>query len=192
MNIRLPYREIRRLISTRASALIVTRELKPEIYALEDCKHGDEIACVRVCGVRRIALGEVDYPTVRSNGYKTQRDFYDAWYQRHDIIRPRRPVTVAVFVLVEDARWLHKRVHRGYTRNPALATSDHAQALDEADLERYANDAALRRERERREELRRARARSLGIRIKQALLAADHAEVDRLIAEIAHHNRLAV
>jgi hypothetical protein len=139
-------REIRRLLERRATVLVLGRELTPDTYLLGD----EDGVTIRVTGVRRCALRDLDFPACRAAGHRTQRDFFDAWYERHGIIDPDRVVTVAVFVLAEDARWLHRRVHRGYTHDPA-ESADYVQALDRADLERYADSARWRDDRVRRE-----------------------------------------
>ena len=176
----LPHATIRRILDRNTSRLILTRHVKPGEYQVQDeglerrnrehrakgrddLQHDPDVVSIVITHVHKITLLDVDLALARAAGFKTQRDFYDDWLIRRRVIVPDLEVMVHAFGLAETPRYLHARVHRGYTSDPLRAARGEPEALDPMDLRRYADtarwrDDQLRREQAHRERLQRRRA----------------------------------
>ena len=173
----LRHADITRIVNRNATRLIVTRSIKPGVYELHDqhvvrrnerykkqgrwdLQYDPAVVSINVEAVVAQALKHLDLSDVRGAGYKTQREFYDYWYETHRrYIDPWTLVRVARFHLVEPVRMLHRNVARGYTTNPREAVRDEPSALSESELKRYADTARWRDDQERREAAHLARLR---------------------------------
>lgn len=170
----LPHDTIRRILNHNTRLLIHTRHLKPGEYQVQDegleqrnRQHRQEgrddlqsdpnVVSIVITHVQRTTLLDIDLAMARAAGYRTQRDFYDAWLERRRVIIPGLEVLVHAFRLAETPRYLHERVHRGYTSDPARAARGEPEALDAMDLRRYADTARWRDDQIRREQAHRAR-----------------------------------
>jgi hypothetical protein len=154
----LRHADITRIVNRNATRLIVTRTIKPGIYTIHDqhvvrrndrykkqgrwdLQHDPSVVAINVETVERLRLGDLTLGIVRGAGYRTQREFYDDWYETHRTIDPESQVRVARFMLVEAVRMLHRNVARGYTTNTRDAVRDEPSALSESELKRYADTA---------------------------------------------------
>jgi hypothetical protein len=164
----LRHADITRIVNRNATRLIVTRNVKPGVYTIHDqhvvrrndrykkqgrwdLQHDPSVVAINVESVERLPLGDLTLGIVRSAGYRTQREFYDDWYQTKRHLDPETQVRVARFMLVEAVRMLHRNVARGYTTNTRDAVRDEPSALSESELKRYADTARWRDDQERRE-----------------------------------------
>jgi hypothetical protein len=163
----LRHADITRIVNRNATRLILTRAVKPGIYELQDqhivrrnerykkqgrwdLQYDPGVVAINVESVERLSLVDLNLQMVRGAGYKTQREFYDDWYQSKRHVDPQTPVRVCRFQLVEAVRMLHRNVHRGYTTNTRDAVRDEPSALSESELKRYADTARWRDDQERR------------------------------------------
>jgi hypothetical protein len=165
---------VRRVLERRPASLILTRKPQLEIYQVHDqltvvrnqrrrsAGRHDQledplIFTVAIQSVVALGLVELDQLLVRSAGFQTTEDFFLDWLSGHRRIDVRAEVFVCGFTLVEDARFLHERISRGYTPDPARSVRGEPQALGRGDLE------SLRRSEEHRREV-----RSLANRLREA------------------------
>jgi hypothetical protein len=172
----LRHADITRVVNRNATRLILTRNIKPGVYELQDqhivkrndrykkqgrwdLQYDPSVVSINVENVERLRLGDLTLGIVRGAGYRTQRDFYDDWFATRRSIDPDAQVRVARFMLVEAVRMLHRNVARGYTTNPREAVRDEPSALSESELKRYADTARWRDDQERREAAHLARLR---------------------------------
>lgn len=118
------------------------------------------VLVIEIAAVAEYSWGEVDQKLVRAAGFKTT----DEWKASQ---AKEGPVWACVFQVAEDARYLHRRIARGYTRNPALGLPE--QALDDADLQRYSSEAWVRQAERRKMVL---EAKSLAERVRDLERAA--------------------
>jgi hypothetical protein len=110
---------------------------------------------------------DVDFRTIHRAGFRTTEEFQQDW-----LASCRRTLEdVALihrFRLVDDVRFLHQRVHRGYTSDPSRAAFGEPEALSAHDLE------LLERKRvQRDEDFVRSAQRSIGLRARQAAARGD-------------------
>lgn len=196
----IPHADAQRILKG-ASTLIVTRSVKPGAYDLQDAlivrrnaryrKDGrhdlqasPDVTSIVVKAVDEMRLMDLDLAIVRSAGWKAQRDFYDDWYQRRGWIDGETLVRVCRVRIVEPVRMLHRRVHRGYTTDPAKAVRDEPSALSASELRELAGAAHRRFEREHARELRDRAMSSLKARRRQAEKAGNYRESIRLTRQI--------
>lgn len=208
----LPHPQVRRILDKRAACLIITRKIKVGTYDVQDAlvvrrnerfrKKGHfeqmtnpSVFAITITEITKTPLGNLNLPTVMAMGFKTQRDFYDDWLERHRYLDLSEPVSVCRFGFADQGRYLHGSVHRGYTTIPAEGAKGEPQALSAAELKELAGAATRRYEREHREEIRAQRARSVMKAIRKAEQNGDvselrslRAQLDRLIKE---HERAA-
>jgi hypothetical protein len=127
------------------------RTKKGMVHLIEDTF----VLVIEIGAVSEVPWEQVDQKLVRAAGFKTT----DEWKTTQ--LRPGL-VWACVFRVAEDARYLHRRISRGYTRNPALGLPE--QALDEADLTRYSSEAWVRQAARKVEE---REAKSLAERVRE-------------------------
>lgn len=198
----LPHAQVRRILDRKANRLIVTRQIKQGTYDVQDAlaarrldrylkgpRMGEpppsaSVFAITVTEVWETTLTGLDFATIRAAGFKTQRDFYDEWIEWRRHIDPDELVRVCAFGFTDPGRFLHAKVHRGYTTNPAESARGEPQALSSGELKELAGDAARRFDRQRREEIRRRQARSLAQRLKLATAKGDSREMRALSREI--------
>lgn len=197
----IPHADAQRVLKG-ASVLIVTRSVKPGAYELQDAlivrrnaryrrdgRHdlqaSPDVASIVVKTVDEMRLMDLDLAIVRAAGFKTQRDFYDDWYQRRGWIDGETLVRVCRVRIVEPVRMLHQRVHRGYTTDPTRAARDEPSALSASELRELAGAAHRRYEREHAAEIQRRELVSLMARWRQAAKAGNYAEAIRLSRQLA-------
>lgn len=135
---------------TVQDALAVARNTRYVAAGRRDMQESPDVAEIEVIAVMELMLMELTLAIVRASGFKTQRDFFDDWYQRRRWIDPAQLVRVCEIRRIEPVRMLHRRVHRGYTTDPRLAAHGEPSALSAADLARYADTARWRDDLERR------------------------------------------
>jgi hypothetical protein len=198
----LPHQQIKRMLDRHADQLILTARVRPGSYQIQDAliqrqndrrrragRHAEQadptVLRIRIIDVSELRLIDVDLGIVRRAGYKTQRDFYQDWLERRRHIDPDTPVRVCKFTHEAGERYLHQRVHRGYTDEPAQGARGEPAALSAAELAGLARGAARRLEQQRAAELAHQRARSIGIRIKEAARRHDSTAYAILAAEFA-------
>lgn len=178
----LPHEAAKRLFSS--SLLIVARDVKVGSYEVHDAlvarrnrrrteRSEAKIATIHVSDVQAVALMDLDLRRVRAAGFKTQRDFYEDWLERHGLIESALQVSVCRFAFEEQPRMLHAKLHRGYTTNPAEAARDEPSALSSSELKLLTGRARARFEREQRQELLRRQVRALNARIRDAARRGD-------------------
>jgi excisionase family DNA binding protein len=197
----LPHQQIGRILNRRADRLIVTCHVRLGGYDVQDALtlrrnerrrragriselEDPTVFAIEIIHIDETALADLDLRTVRGAGYETQRDFYDDWLRRRRHIDPGQPVRVCAFAFQARERYLHQRIHRGYTENPAHAAPGEAAALSVGELAGLARDAARRLDRIRREDARRRRVRSLNVRLREAILEHDIAAEGAIRLEI--------
>lgn len=198
----LRHADVQRIVNRSASLLILTGTVRPGTCQIQDAlivrrneRHRKAgrfdlqtdpiIRTVEITHVDTVRLIDLDLAIVRAAGFKIQRDFYDDWLERRGHIDPSLEVRVCRFVTVEPVRMLHRRVHRGYTTNPALAAHGEPAALTAGELAKLSNAATQRYERERRLELGRRQAESIKARRRLAEARGDYAEAVRLTEDLA-------
>jgi hypothetical protein len=198
----LPHAHVARILKHNASRLIVTSRIRTGSYDVQDAltvrrndrkrkagrfseQEHPSVFAIKITDICEFALVELDLGIVRAAGFRTQRDFYDDWLERRRWICPDEPVRVCAFVFEAPERYLHRRVHRGYTTNPADGAKGECAALSASELRDLSAGAAKRLERERRQETMTQRARSLQIRLKDALKRQEVEEARRLSLELA-------
>jgi hypothetical protein len=194
----LPHDHVKRIIDRGAQILIMSRKLElgpTEIHdALilrrnerhrRDGRHDrQENPCVLTIDVTATypsQLLQLPYATIRRAGYKTSEDFYTDWIWRRRRIIIDLPVSICEFQLAEEVRYLHQKIHRGYTTNPALAVDRDAPALSESELVTVADFARRRQERD----LAAQHARNISIRLRDAARRGDVTEYAKLSNELA-------
>lgn len=171
----LRHADITRVVNRNASRLILTRNMKLGSYELQDdhvvrrneryrkdgrwdLMYDPGVVTIEISEITSMTLMDLNLAIVRAAGFKTQREFYDAWVE-HRSINPATQVRVCRFMLIEPVRMLHRNVHRGYTTNPGLAARDEPSALSVSELKRYADTARWRDDQERRAQAHLARLR---------------------------------
>lgn len=152
----------------KASTLILTRQVEFDVYEIHDGltvrrntrlrRDGrfDEqadplVATIRFEQITETTLIGLDLKTIRSAGWKTQRDFYDDWLDRRHHIDPDEVVRACRFVHTEADRFLDRRLHRAYTTDPARAVIGErvegaVRAVDRVEQERMSREARGRDE----------------------------------------------
>lgn len=193
----LPHHHIRRMLERHATILIRTSSTRRGTYAIHDAmidrrnhtRQPDEwqdpvVVMIEIAAIIHTTLINLDYPTVRQTGFKTQRDFYDDWLQRHRQIDPDLNIWVCEFQVLEDAWYLHHATDGGLTRDPAKAMRGEGQAVSPDELRLLGARAERKRETERRTELARRQARSLHSKMKMALRDGDAPAVRALKTEL--------
>ena len=201
----LPHSDVRRILERHATALVATSRPKRGGYIVQDAltvrrnermrrsgrsdqQQDPDVFAVEVTESAPRALSDVDYSMVRACGFKTQRDFFDDWLERRRAIDPHQDVFVVRFRLVDQPRFLHHKIHRGYTTNPGAAARGEPEALSADELNQLASRNRARLERERRDELCRQQARSISLRLRHA---AKEGRPDEVLALRSELERLA-
>lgn len=199
----LPHPTARRILERRASALVSTGRVQADAYCVHDSltirrnerlrtagrfeeQQDPEVCAIDVTEVAFTTLLELDYPTLRACGFKTQRDFYDEWISRRRGLDPRQEIYTVRFRLIDPPRFLHRRTFSGYTSNPAMGMLGEPEALSPDELRHLAAGARARHERERRVELCLERARSISLRIRAAAREGRPDEVLALRTDLEH------
>ena len=108
------------------------------------------VMAVEITQTVQAALADLDYPTIRATGFRTQRDFYDDWMARHHTIDPDRQVWVCWFTVIEDAWYLHHATDGGLTRDPSKAMKGEGQAVSPTELKLLGARAERKHETEKR------------------------------------------
>lgn len=180
----LNHHAIKRLMNHRTSVLIFARKLRLGRYEVHDSRilrRNDQVRkrgrmdlqedpfalTVSIESQKPVQFENIDFPTLVRAGFKTTEEFHNDW-----TLRRRRvddgTVYVHSFHVVDETRFLHVRVHRGYTSDPTLAVRGEPEALSHSDL------TALARRRQKHDEefVKRAR-QTIGIRAKQAAAVGD-------------------
>jgi hypothetical protein len=149
----LPAPLIRRILERSPTVILHRREIKPGTFEVHNqhtirtnssrtragMVHLIEdsfVMIIEIGAVSEVPWAGVDQKLVRAAGFKTT----DEWRETQ-LVR-KGSAWACVFRVAEDARWLHRKISRGYTRNPALGLPE--QALDEADLARYSSENWIR------------------------------------------------
>lgn len=190
----LPHAQIRRMV-VGASLLILSRQLTDDAYEVHDelavrrnARHkrsgrsdlqtDPAMFVIEITDITERQLLDLDLLAVRQAGFKTLEEFYCEWLQRRRAIVVGLDVKLYTFRVAEDALYLHKRVHRGYTRNPNHAIPDEPQVVDREVLDRFAEDARDRYVAQHADELAKREARSLSNQLREAHSRAARRGVD--------------
>lgn len=196
----LRHHDIRRLVEHKAHCLVLSRRLALGAVAINDARvehrnnqarrqnrpdlqQDSHVMTVEIDDRREMRLMDLTLGIVMAAGFKTQRDFFDEWLQRRRWIDCELQVFVYSFHLVSDARYLHVRVHRGYTSYPSLAARGEPEALSKDELEELSRRARQRQEQD--EAFQRQARRSIGLRAKDAAVRGDLKTFGALSAELA-------
>lgn len=193
----LTHRAVRRLVEGKASVLILDSEWKIGRYDIADAailrrnrrlrecgrfeeQEDETVLSIELRSHHRCPLLELDFKTIHRAGFRTSEDFYVDWREGRRRVDDDAQVNVYGFVAVAQERFLHTRVHRGYTSDPSLAARGEPEALSTDDLER------VTRRWQQPTETATARAqRSIALRAKGAALRGDAAGLTILAAELA-------
>lgn len=190
----LPHAQIRRMLDSH-HLLISTRDLHADAYEVHDAstvrlnyrrkrdgrsdlQDDPAVFVIEVTHVERRPLLDLDLVTVRRAGFKTLEDFYLDWIAAHRRVVVGSDVRLYTFAIAAEERYLHRRAHRGYTRNPGEAVRDEPQPIDSATTLRYAADARDRYAAEHADDIARREARALGSQLRAARAAAAARGVD--------------
>jgi hypothetical protein len=191
----LPRGHIRRILTSHSTVLILTRGLALEVREVHDARtiqHNDRcrrkgrpdlqhdplVFTIEVRSVAEVLLTELTLVTIRAAGYRTTEEFDQYWVARRRVVPEE--VFVHWFQMVEDARFLHARVERGYTSDPARSVAGEPQALSPRDLASVQHQSV-----EQRAEAMRQRGRSIGLRLKEAARAGNFGAYAGLSDELA-------
>lgn len=189
----LPHPQIRRMLDSRPPLMILARDLDEDLYEVHDelvirknaknkrrgrsdLQDDPTMFVIEITDVIErplVDLGGADDPaqdllTVNRAGFKTVEDFYREWLGRRRELVAGLQVKLYAYQIQADALYLHKRPHRGYTRNPAHAVPDEPQVVDREDLDRFAADAHDRYATEHADELAKREAKSLANQLREA------------------------
>lgn len=192
----------RRILSQHATKLILTRRLplgEQEIHdaliirrnerhrrnGRPDLQQDPHVITVRLESRVSQPLLDLELMTVRQAGYPTLEDFYQDWLQRRRRIDTQQQVYVHVFQPIEQARYLHVRIHRGYTSDPAQAAWNEPQALSSVELDDLAAHSRLRDW----DRIMAQQGRSIGLRVKQAAKTRDFSAFNELACELERLGR---
>lgn len=188
---------IRRIIDRHAALLIHPRKLglgRTEIHdsyirranvqakrrGRSDLQEEELALTVEIDSCETQGILDLTFPTIHRAGFAETADFYVDWLRFKKRIDLDAKVYVYSFHPVDDVRYLHQRVHRGYTSDLSKAVWGEPEALSRRDLE-----LLERRRRTQDEEFTRAAKRSIGLRGQQAARAGNVEEWQRLGAELA-------
>lgn len=197
----LPHKDARRLLNRRVQLLVLTRTLKPGTYEIhdqlisernrahvkanrQDLTTDSKIVTLEV-GRREIRpLWHLGLQAVRQAGFQTQRDFYDHWLDLKGHV-PDVEVNLYPVRYVDPGRYLHEKVHRGYTTNPALGARGEFQALSVTELEELTARSKARWESEKANLRVMSQARSIAARIRYAAREGNSEAIKHLQGELA-------
>lgn len=191
----LPHRHIRLILDRSATLLVLTRALKLDTYEVHDAltirqnqrhKRGGRhelqddpfVFSIEISDIQTTQLFELDLKTVRSTGHRTLEDFYLDWLSRRQQAL-NVDVSLYTFEILADVRYLHERVHRGYTRDPLQAPiNDREPTLTADELNDLVADSHARYQADHAEELQRREAKSLANQLREATARATLRGVD--------------
>lgn len=125
-------------------ALTVQRNEKAKRRGRIDLMEDPHVMTIELDSVREVGLLDLAFTDIRRAGFRTSEDFYLDWLHRHKRVDPDRKAFIYGLHLVDDVRFLHTRVHRGYTSNPGLAVRGEPEALSQHDLDQLAKKRAQR------------------------------------------------
>lgn len=165
-------------------ALTVRRNERKRKSGRADEQLTPDVCAITITAVDWSRLGDLDYRTIHSAGFRTQRDFYDDWFRRRQWIDVGQDVYVSSFHFIEPSRFLHYKTFGGYTTDPALSLPGEPEALSADDLQRLSAGARARYEREHRERIHLERARSISLRVREAARAGRPEELLALRGEL--------
>lgn len=193
----LSHPQVRRIMDRNATSLILSRRLPlgeidiHDSLTLQrnqrhrksgrvDLQEDPLVMTVEIADREPMPLMELTLKMVRGAGHKTTEDFYCDWIERRRKIDVELQVYVYGFQRVSTARFLHVRVHRGYTSNAAQAARGEPEAISSDELEKLSR----RQHRVDEDFLRQAR-RSIGLRAKEAAQRGDLVAYNALSSELA-------
>lgn len=165
------------------NTLVIRRNLRHCRNHAPDLQENPHVLTIEIDAVSPVKLADVGDLAARSAGYHHVDQMLDDWRRRHQRIDLERTVHVHHFRIVE-ARYLHEKVHLGYTHDPSRGAAGEPEALSEQDVEQMATANRQRFELERADHIQRRRAKSLAVRLKHAIATDDDTALAEVQAEI--------
>lgn len=186
----MPHAHIRRMIDRSATLLVLTRKVtlsrvKPNIHEVHDAliirknrersrnerpdlQESSLVLTIEILSVETKKLAELDLLAARAAGFRTTDELREDWVVRHRTeIDLELEVHLATFTAI-TGRYLHKKVHRGYTTDPTHAAEGEPQALSAGELEEMSEVARDRYRLLHAEEIAKREARSLANQLREA------------------------
>lgn len=185
----LPHDQIRRILDRKPTLLILTRDLDPGVYVVHDdqtvkrnLRHQRDrrsdlqsdpaVFMVEVEPPARTMITDLELVTVNHAGFKTLEEFFWNWPPRRWRFHTSLELTVYPFQIPATARFLHQKVHRGYTHDPAEAVPDEPEALDDDVLQDLTVKARERYRTEHAADVARRESQSLARQLREATTRA--------------------